>query len=201
MSSLSKPWGVLGSVWSEDLELWKKFLRPMPEKLGGSVLLVPHRIDSEHLVQLEQILTEAQIPYVKTQDYGSAKQFQAELKSRPELRCVLVNEMGFLSELYSVADWAYVGGGMGRGGVHSTIEPAIHGIPICCGSHRAHQFVEIAELQASGQLTIVKSVEDVRSWIQKMKSSSEQERWKAEAQKRLGATDRIISALQSVGEF
>ena len=79
------------------------------------------------------------------QDYPSRLGNPASRKfgSRP---CVLVDEMGFLSELYGAADWAYVGGGFGAG-VHSTIEPAIQGIPILIGPVRADHFTEIGQLQ------------------------------------------------------
>jgi 3-deoxy-D-manno-octulosonic-acid transferase len=196
MQELPKPWGVLGSAWSEDVELWKGYLQRIAcaprESLLGSVLIVPHRIDVEHVREIEELLKKAKIGFLKTSQFKSAQEFREALKSRSEIRCLIIDEMGFLSELYSVADWAYVGGGIGKRGVHSTIEPAIHGIPISCGTYRAHQFVEIAELTNTGQITLIRSEEDLDRWISGLKDAYQQrERWRADAMRRLGATERI----------
>jgi 3-deoxy-D-manno-octulosonic-acid transferase len=194
LARLPRPWGVLGSAWHEDVSLWAKTLN----QGTGSALIVPHRIDGEHIEQIEKILESSGMQFLKSADFDSAELIQSRMTSMPNLRCVLINEMGFLSELYSSADWAYVGGGIGRRGVHSTIEPAIHGIPIACGSYRAHQFVEISELALTGQLTIVESEQDVERWFnglrQKM-APEQRERWKRDAKNRLGATERIIRTL------
>lgn len=191
MSALPKPWGVLGSAWHEDVAIWKNVIPSL-----GTVLIVPHRVDSEYLKEIEDGLSSAGIKFLKTADYPSAENFREAIRNHSEVRCVVINEMGFLSELYSVADWAYVGGGIGRRGVHSTIEPAIHGIPISCGSYRAHQFVEISELISTGQLTIVQSEDDVRRWVDGLKEAGlHRDRWRAEARERLGATERIVQRI------
>jgi 3-deoxy-D-manno-octulosonic-acid transferase len=188
LQELPKPWGVLGSAWSEDVALWKGYL----QSIVGSVLIVPHRIDEEHVQEIESLLKQANVEFLKTSEFKSAQEFREALKRNSAVRCLIVNEMGFLSELYSVADWAYVGGGIGRRGVHSTIEPAIHGIPISCGTYRAHQFVEIAELGRTGQITLIRSKEDLDLWVTGLKSASlHRDRWRAEAMRRLGATERI----------
>lgn len=188
LTSLPRSWGVLGSAWHEDVALWKNLIPSL-----GTVLIVPHRIDSEHLKEIEGVLSPAGIKFLRTADYSSADAFAEALRLHPDVRCIVVNEMGFLSELYLAADWAYVGGGIGRRGVHSTIEPAIHGIPIACGSYRAHQFVEISELAASGQLTLVKTEDDLRRWVEGLnRAFSHREQWKLDARNRLGATQRIV---------
>jgi len=69
---------------------------------------------------------------------------------------ILVDEMGFLAEFYELADWAFVGGGFGKG-VHSTLEPACHGIPVFCGPSGAESFTEIQLLQEKEQLRVVHS--------------------------------------------
>jgi hypothetical protein len=41
-----------------------------------------------------------------------------------------VESRGILPDLYLLADLAYVGGGFGRRGVHSVIEPAAFAVPV-----------------------------------------------------------------------
>jgi len=44
-----------------------------------------------------------------------------------------VDRVGVLAELYAAATVAYVGGGFGRAGLHSVIEPAALGVPVIFG--------------------------------------------------------------------
>ena len=104
--------------------------------------------------------------------------------------------MGFLSELYSAADWAWVGGGFGKG-IHSTLEPSIHGIPVGVGPRGTSQFAEVEALTGSGQLSVVSSSSDLGCWVMSSAPPEVNERWKKEALARLGATHRIIEALVS----
>jgi 3-deoxy-D-manno-octulosonic-acid transferase len=89
----------------------------------------------------------------------------------PHSNCILVNEMGMLAEFYSIADRAWVGGGFGRG-IHSTMEPAVYGIPVACGPRNVNQFHEARELQASGQLRVCESSENVQSWLEQSPNRS-----------------------------
>ncbi len=50
----------------------------------------------------------------------------------------MVDRLGVLGELYALADVAYVGGGFGRRGLHSVLEPAALGVPTLFGPHHAN---------------------------------------------------------------
>src|SRR5208282_542723 len=97
----------------------------------------PHQIQAENVAALEQDLVRSGLKVLRT-----SKLKGPELVARQDGTVILGDELGFLSELYAAVDWAYVGGGFGVG-VHSTIEPAIHGIPIACGPKNAEKFPEI----------------------------------------------------------
>ena len=113
-------------------------------------------------------------------------------------RAILVDEMGFLAELYAHADWAYVGGGFGSG-IHSTLEPAAAGIPICCGPARVDVFAETRGLRKSAQLTVIEDASGFASWIDRVDhlSATQKRTWKDDVSARLGATERIWSEIQS----
>ena len=57
----------------------------------------------------------------------------------PLLAPLLVDSIGLLAGLYAAADLAYVGGGLGRGGLHSVVEPAAAGIPVLFGPRHARR--------------------------------------------------------------
>jgi len=51
---------------------------------------------------------------------------------------IVVDKVGVLGELYALADIAYVGGGFGRRGLHSVLEPAALGAPVLFGPRHAN---------------------------------------------------------------
>ncbi len=61
---------------------------------------------------------------------------------------LVVDTVGILAELYAAADVAWVGGGFGRTGLHSVIEPAAAGVPVVFGPRHARR--EARELVACG---------------------------------------------------
>jgi len=131
------PYGVVGSAWMEDL----KQLVPAFRSLEGTLWVVPHSLAPEGLQAMREYL-EREIPG----------------------RFVLVDEMGILTELYSLADWVWVGGGFGKG-IHSTMEPAVYGVPIGCGPVRVEEFFETKELRKHGLLTVCRDEAGVLAWL------------------------------------
>ncbi len=180
-----RPWGILGSAWAEDIEVWRgSWAAP-----GGTIWVVPHDVGRSNVESLRALLS----------DEGLAVRTLAEPggKAVREPSCVLVDEMGFLSELYSACDWVYVGGGFGEG-VHSTIEPAIHGVPIAAGPEGAGKFSEVAQLRRQGQLTLVEDADDLRRWAGQLASlRSRSEEWRVANAARQGATERVLRVVSA----
>ena len=179
-AQLPRPWGVFGSAWSTDIAFWKA---AGPPPSAGTLWIVPHKIDSKSLVEIEVLLRDWGLTPVRS-SHGSRISGQS---------CVLVDEMGFLSELYSLADWAFVGGGFGAG-VHSTIEPAIQGIPVGCGPNGATKFDEIEEMRTTGQLKLLKSTQELLGWVNLvvLDNPSARELWRQQSRKRLGVAVRVL---------
>lgn len=179
----ARPWGVFGSVWLSDLNFLAETLKEFP----GTIWFVPHHVDDSTVTGLQAKLTRLGISSLRTSELPSAS---TEAKGM----AIIVNEMGFLSELYAAADWAYVGGGF-EAGVHSTIEPAIQGLPILIGPKNASKFPEIAQLQKAGQLTVAGSASQLESWVS-LRLFTKSAQWKKDADSRLGATQRVLAALE-----
>lgn len=189
LSPSPRPWGVLGQIWPEDLSLWKSVIR----QASGTLIIVPHRIEPKYLTPVGNFLNEAGIQYLKS----------SALKGNEQgVQALLVDEMGFLSELYAGADWAYVGGGFGKG-VHSTIEPAIYGVPIGCGPQGVEKFPEIYNLEKRGQLKIIRNEVELAQWMTLNLAPAtgaklSRELWMRQAQQEKGATIRICEIIGSV---
>ena len=59
---------------------------------------------------------------------------------------LIIDCIGLLSKLYSSADIAYVGGAMGKTGLHNILEPATFGVPIVIGKN-FNEFPEAKRLR------------------------------------------------------
>ncbi|MGE0614725.1 MAG: 3-deoxy-D-manno-octulosonic acid transferase [Bacteriovoracia bacterium] len=178
---------VLGSVWQADLDFWGACLKEIHQRL----IVVPHEIDADHLRKCVATL--------------EAQGLRCALTSRlPDLldpsHCLVVDEMGFLAELYRLADWAYVGGGFGKG-IHSTIEPAVYGIPVCVGPEGTARFAEVEELKETGQLAILNTSADLRGWLDFVVDPglrARRQEWRAHAESKRGTSDRVLHLLADV---
>lgn len=183
--------GIIGSAWLEDL----KFLSSILTQAQSPIWIVPHRVDAASVSELIVFLQSLGIRPVQTS--ATKKMNSSESRETPSF--VVVDELGVLAELYCEAEWVYVGGGFGSG-VHSTIEPAIHGLPIAVGPNGVGKFYEIEELTESGQVTVVSQSEDLNRWferVQKGEFLKYRTLWKESAQGHAGASQKISEAVEN----
>ena len=128
---------ILGSYWPDDLEIVKKGFKE------HSISLVPHKLSIKNLEQIRQSLVKSNIPYYE---------INLETKNIPtDFEGVfLVNLKGILCELYTLFEYAYVGGGFGES-VHSVLEPYLAGCRVLCGPNndRSSEFDVISEYDQS----------------------------------------------------
>jgi 3-deoxy-D-manno-octulosonic-acid transferase len=119
---------ILGSTWGPDERLW---LPVLPDLLARHadlrVVLAPHEPLPARLEALERGLGEAGIA---TTRLGSLLASPAGVQ--PAARCILVDSVGVLAEIYRAGSLAYVGGSFTTG-VHNTMEPAVASLPVLFG--------------------------------------------------------------------
>ena len=73
---------------------------------------------------------------------------------------VVVDSVGVLAQLYTVADVAYVGGGFHDMGLHSVLEPAAAGVPVVFGP-RYHNARAAGDLLIAGGANIAADANDL----------------------------------------
>lgn len=116
---------VAGSTWPRDeavlLEAFASVRRVHPD---ARLILAPHEPTSAHLVGIR----------ARARRAGLADPVLLD-EATPDASLVLVDRVGVLARLYGSAAMAHVGGGFGRAGLHSVVEPAGWGIPISVGPH------------------------------------------------------------------
>ncbi|MBX3146948.1 MAG: hypothetical protein KF785_09245 [Gemmatimonadales bacterium] len=116
---------VAGSTWEGDEQVVVDAWRTVQSKHSNArLILVPHEPVATHLRALTARLAASGLRGTRL----------SELPDRGVVpRLVIVDRVGILAGLYRGAAMAYVGGGFGRAGLHSVLEPAVCAIPIVVG--------------------------------------------------------------------
>lgn len=127
---------ICGSTWGKDEEILAEVIAN--DKFSNwKFVIVPHEIDEKHLKKIETILPLSSVRF-------------SEMKERnlSDFRVLLVDNIGLLSALYRYGNFAYIGGGFGAG-IHNTLEPMAHGLPVVFGP-KYRKFSEAVYLFNSG---------------------------------------------------
>jgi 3-deoxy-D-manno-octulosonic-acid transferase len=111
---------VLGSVWSEDMELWKTYIEANLHSCN--FIVAPHEVGGPHLRKLMASLPNSPLLYSEIK--ATDRKFEGGI--------LLVDTIGDLKYMYRYANAAYIGGGFGAG-LHNVIEAAAYRIPILVG--------------------------------------------------------------------
>ena len=148
-----RPTIVAGSTWQADEAILLTALRRTRDSVPGLLAVIaPHEPDRRHVASLMDRLHE---------DAWRAATL-TEIESREsvaDVDAVVVDRVGVLAHLYSVASVSYVGGGFHDAGLHSILEPASAGIPIVFGP-RHHNTRAAGDLIAGGGAKIAKDADD-----------------------------------------
>ena len=113
---------VAGSTWPPDEEIILQAFAAVRRALPGvRLFLAPHEPTPAHLAATETLARQLNLPP------------PVRLSDQPPGPLLLVDKVGVLARLYGAGRIAYVGGGFGRAGLHSVLEPAAWGIPVVHG--------------------------------------------------------------------
>ncbi len=105
---------VAGSTWpGDEAVLLRAFAEVLGSRPDARLILVPHEPTPDHLEAVERTASGAGLPV--------PIRLSAAASPVPVL---LVDRVGVLAALYGAGTMAYVGGGYGRAGLHSVLEPA-----------------------------------------------------------------------------
>ena len=100
-------------------------------------IIAPHNIKSEQIQELKNAISKKIIIFSDVET-----RLIAPLQ---ENNVFIIDTIGILTNIYSYADIAYVGGGFGNPGVHNILEPATFGVPVVIGPNYSH-FAEATAL-------------------------------------------------------
>lgn len=172
---------IVGSAWEEDITF---ILELMPHiQKEYKILLVPHEV-AENKVQ-ETLKKHPNSICLWTSSHS-------KLQQKP---VALVNSIGHLAFLYRYADIVWIGGGLGKNGIHNIIEPAVYGKAIFFGPNY-QRFREAEELIFNQAVAALSSSQQLYHYICNSEKINEMG---TNAQryvlKHLGATQKIYHYL------
>lgn len=114
----------------------------------------------------------------------------------------LLDSIGELGSIYSLADVAFVGGSLVPRGGHNIIEPAQYGVPIIVGNHTDNFRDIVALFQSRDAVKVVGPAELPLVLIELLASPAQRaelgRRAQETLQSQMGATQRTVSALQQL---
>jgi 3-deoxy-D-manno-octulosonic-acid transferase len=124
---------VAGSTWRKDDDIIIKFINSnSSSKICW--IIAPHQINLNYIKELQNQI-----------ELNSILLSELNFENSQNINLIIVDSVGILTKLYSYADISYVGGGMGKTGLHNTLEPAVHKIPVIVGQNFKN-FPEVSEL-------------------------------------------------------
>ncbi|MFY7787972.1 MAG: 3-deoxy-D-manno-octulosonic acid transferase [Thermoflexibacteraceae bacterium] len=138
---------VVGSSWQEDLAVvLPAFLQI---QFQVKLIIAPHELSENSLLGIEKALSSK-----KVLRYSQATQLSSHELAMYDV--LLIDNIGWLSSIYSIADFVFVGGAY-KDGLHNIIEPAVYGMPIYFGQPYYKKFQEALDLLALGGVFTVKN--------------------------------------------
>ena len=145
---------VCGSTWPEDEAVLLNYINKAPENV--KFVVAPHNIDVSKSEYFRKKIQGASVLYS-----------EKEGKELSDFSVFIIDTVGLLTKIYSYADIAYVGGAMGKTGLHNILEPATFGVPIVIGSNFKN-FPEAQRLQQLAGLYVVDSAAECTEILHKL---------------------------------
>lgn len=138
---------VVGSCWPEDLDVLVPFINENKLKF----IIAPHEPSESFISGLEKSLEVKSIRYSQAAD-----------RNLDEYQVLIIDNVGMLSRLYRYGEFAYIGGGFGKG-LHNILEAACYGIPVLFGNKNYEKFQEAVDLINRGGAFDISDYPDLKA--------------------------------------
>src|SRR5690606_26307611 len=114
---------VAGSTWPADEDVvLPAFARLRRKDPSVRLIVVPHEPTERHIIRIQQ----------SARRLGLPRPVRLSAADGP-VPLMVVDRVGALATLYGAGIVAYVGGGFGKAGLHSVLEPAAWRLPVVFG--------------------------------------------------------------------
>ena len=187
---------VAGSTHSGEEEIFMKTMRDLREKYPDLCIVLALR-EITRAPSVKRHVEESGFSVIRRSEMGTKEDDGAFHQ------VVILDTIGELGRLYSIADVVFVGGSLVKIGGHNILEPAAHGKPIIVGPYMFN-FKEIFELLSKhGVCLMVKNGDDLYETLSKLLSDPERMKRMGEqalvvVNENRGATQRNIECFEKL---
>ncbi|HTO14860.1 MAG TPA: glycosyltransferase N-terminal domain-containing protein [Edaphocola sp.] len=183
---------IAGSTWKVDEILLFECLAAL-KKLDIKLIIAPHEIHTAHIEEIED-----RFKIFKPSRFTSGI---IELGSK----VLIVDTIGQLSEIYSFADYCWIGGGFNKTGIHNSIEAAVYNKSLLWGPNY-QRYQEAIDLINLGVAMSFENSHQLKDYIQEsilhpeIKKIAEQKAQQYIVNSK-GATEKIIQFIKQQNIF
>jgi 3-deoxy-D-manno-octulosonic-acid transferase len=180
------------------IEAWPRLLAA-----DSQLVLVLAPRHPERFSTVASLLQKSGLPWCKRSDWASeSSAAQHTPRTLHPGTIVLLDTIGELASVYSLASVAFVGGSLVPAGGHNPLEPAQFAVPVVIGPHYAN-FVAITDsLRSHDALRIATKDELAATFIELLRERTAAEAMGARARevfdRQAGATDRCVAAIREL---
>jgi 3-deoxy-D-manno-octulosonic-acid transferase len=183
---------VAGSTWEDDEIILAAYADETHHQ--HKLIIVPHELDKTHLTEVKKMFKQSIC-------YTDVEQNSTLLQTISNYNVLIVDTIGMLSRLYSIAYINYVGGGFTNDGIHNILEAAVWGKPVIIGENYEKYF-EAVDLVEKGAAESIGDTNQLREVIADWNTDIDYYNESAATAKRYvyenaGATERIINYIQA----
>jgi 3-deoxy-D-manno-octulosonic-acid transferase len=181
------------------LEAWPKLLEADPQL---ALVLAPRH--PERFEVVAALLDNSGFPWVKRSDWRAEMHLGTDDTPKPlnPGQIVLLDTIGELASVYSLAAVAFVGGSLIPAGGHNPLEPAQFGVPIVMGPHYANFRAIADDLRAQDAVRIAAKEDLAATLIELLRdriaAAEMGERARQVFVQQAGATMRCVDALREL---
>ena len=151
---------VCGSTWPKDESILINYINNFSN--NTKFIIAPHEVNNLRIESLKKKLK------VKTVLYSEREKYNIS-----DYQVLIIDTVGLLTKVYSYADVAYIGGGIGMGanGLHNILEAATFGVPIIIGKNYTN-FPEAKKLKKLNGLFSVASPQEFIDIFNQLKTDA-----------------------------
>ncbi|MFI5221965.1 MAG: 3-deoxy-D-manno-octulosonic acid transferase, partial [Bacteroidia bacterium] len=126
---------VAGSSYEDEEKIIHHFISGSSAK-KIKLIIAPHEVDENNINRIMKLFSNLNATRLK--DLNEENSIR--------VRILIIDRIGILSSVYRIADFAFIGGGFGKKGIHNSLEALAAGIPIFVGPNNHHKNHEISTL-------------------------------------------------------
>ena len=151
---------ICGSTWPKDESILINYINNFSN--NTKFIIAPHEVNNLRIESLKKKLK------VKTVLYSDIEKYNIS-----DYQVLIIDTVGLLTKVYSYADVAYIGGGIGMGanGLHNILEAATFGVPIIIGKNYTN-FPEAKKLKKLNGLFSVASPQEFIDIFKQLKTDA-----------------------------